>query len=438
LSSLEFDLHPNQWEVYLDPARFRVLVAGRRFGKTHLAFMEILRAAVDKPNQLVWYVGPTEDQAVEIAWEPLKKLTKPYWAERPSEEDHSILLDNGSKIQIKSAFKPGKLRGSGVDFMVFDESALIDPRAWTESGRPALSDRKGRALFIGTPQGRNYFYDLYERAISDEPDWSGYRFATGQGRVLDQEEIASLARDLDPLTFRQEIEAHFSNIGAHQVYAMFNRAVNVKPISFENLYPLVWAIDFNVNPMCMLLMQRLQDEVCVLEEIIIKPNAYTEMACETALDRLMFYYKQVLVWQRPLTVKVYGDASGGQRRTAGAQTDWAIIRAFFNKWVGDFSPQFHTVSSNPRVRDRINCVNARLRNQAGDSRLFIDPKCKELIRDLEEVSWAVDSTGAATEDLNKSDKNRTHTSDALGYFIYPEFPMSAKIGEKSTGPILSF
>jgi phage terminase large subunit len=90
------------------------------------------------------------------------------------------------------------------------------------------------------------------------------------------------------------------------------------------------------------------------------------------------------------------------------------------------------------VRDRINCVNARLRNQAGDSRLFIDPKCKELIRDLEEVSWAVDSTGAATEDLNKSDKNRTHTSDALGYFIYPEFPMSAKIGEKSTGPILSF
>ena len=73
MSLNEFQLHRNQWEVFLDPARFRVLVAGRRFGKTHLAFMEILRAALKRPNQLVWYVGPTEEQAVEIACEPLKK-----------------------------------------------------------------------------------------------------------------------------------------------------------------------------------------------------------------------------------------------------------------------------------------------------------------------------------------------------------------------------
>ncbi len=391
-----------------------------------------------QPNQLIWYVGPTEDQAAEIAWDRLKEVTAPYWSHSPNEDKKRVYFKNGSRIQLKSAFKTGKLRGSGVDFVVFDESALIDPRAWTEGCRPALSDRKGRALFIGTPKGRDYFYDLYERAISGDPEWAGYRFTTLQGGIIDQAEIDSLSHDLDPETFRQEIEASFNTIGHHKVYKGFNRAIHIQPVTFENLHPIVWALDFNVNPMCMLLMQRIGDEVRVLEEIVIRPEAHTEMACDVALDRLMFYYKQVPVWQRPLTVKVYGDASGGQRRTAGARTDWTIIKDFFTKWVGDFSPEFRTTSSNPPVRDRINCVKARLLSQAGDSRLFIHPQCKELIRDLEEVAWATDATGAATDQLNKSDRNRTHTSDALGYFIYQEFPMLTKIGEKGKGPILSF
>jgi len=160
-------------------------------------------------------------------------------------------------------------------------------------------------------------------------------------------------------------------------------------------------------------------------------DAHTELACDAFLKRALQYYKQVPSYQRPLTVNIYGDASGNQRRTAGSTTDWALIKHFFRSWVGTFEPFFYTASINPRIRDRVTCVNTRLRNAAGDARLFIDPSCKQLIRDLEEVSWALDSTGAATHELNKKDLERTHASDALGYFISQKFPMLPKIGHQN-------
>jgi hypothetical protein len=430
-------LHDRQFEVFNNPARFRVLVAGRRFGKTHLALIEMLMAA-QAPGRVVWYVGPNDQQSKRIAWERLKRLTQKFWLKRPNETEMRIELKWGSTLVVNGAFRPDSRRGQGIDFLVIDEYASMHPRAWIEVLRPALADRKGRALFIGTPKGRNHFYDLFEHAQRNAPEWAAFQFTTAQGGLVDPEELASAARDLDSETYRQELDGQFIQIGLHRVYRPFDKAENVKPVRFDNLRPIVWSLDFNVNPMCMLLMQKVEEMVHVLEEIVVRPNANTELACEKFEERIMPYYNQVPTWQRPLTIKIYGDASGSQRRTAGTQTDWAIIRQFFTKWRGTFEPELLYTTSNPIVRDRINCVNGRLRNHAGDVRLLIDPKCIELIRDLEDVSWKVDATGAATNEINKTDPARTHASDALGYFIAREFNMLGKIGHRNDGPILSF
>ncbi len=432
-SPSDFRLHQRQAEVFACPARFRVLVAGRRFGKTHLALVEMLHAACT-PGRTVWYVGPNDEQSKRIAWERLKEMSKPFWAKRPLEEHMRIDLTFGSTVVVKGAFKPDNLRGNGLDFLVIDEYADMPPRAWVDVLRPALTDRKGRALFIGTPKGRNHFFDLYERGKREDPEWAAFQFTTAEGGLVDEDELNSTSRDLDPETFRQEMLAQFINIGLYNVYHSFNRASNVKPVHFDGGLPLVWSVDFNVDPMCMLLIQQTGDVVNVLEEIIIKPNANTTRAAEAFLERAHFYYRHS--YKRPLILKIYGDASGNQRSTAGEYTDWTIIKNSFHLWEGTFLPEYYIGSSNPGVRDRINCVNARLHNHADESRLFIDPKCKELIRDLEEVSWAVDSTGAPTKELNKSDKNRTHASDALGYFISRVFSMKGKMGEKDDGRII--
>jgi len=230
---------------------------------------------------------------------------------------------------------------------------------------------------------------------------------------------------MSPESYRREILAQFTSLSDNRVYEDFNRAEHVKPLRFDPLRDLVWAIDFNVNPMCMLLIQKIEDVTHVLHEIVIKPNATTAKACDVFFEQARVLEQQVPMYQRPLIINIYGDASGNQKRTSGAQTDWAIIKDSFSKWVGTFVPHFFTNTSNPFVKDRVNCVNARLRNYVGDTRLFIDPQCKELIRDFERVTWA------ATNEIDKSDPARTHASDALGYFIAQAFSMKGTIGEKS-------
>ena len=431
------DLHERQLEVYRSDARFRVLVAGRRSGKTHLALVEMLMAA-QKPGQLIWYIAPTEKLAKTIAWERLKRLTEPYWSKKPGETDKEIHLIWGSKIVLKSAFKPDGVRGIGLDFVVIDEAADVHPDLWNYALRPTLADRKGRALIIGTPKGCNAFYDLHEHA-QRTPGWAVFRFTTAQSGLVDAEELAGAEKDMDTEIFRQEMEAEFTNVTKFRVYRAFEKAQNVQPVSFDPALPLVWALDFNVSPMCMLLMQHKDEMAYVLEEIVIKPEAYTELACERFQARAKVYYDQIPYWLKPMKLQIYGDASGHQRRTAGTQTDWAIIKDFLAlHHGGEFVPEYYASKANPEVRDRVNSVNARLRNHRGDVRLLIDPKCKELIRDLEEVSWAVDKQGAALGEINKTHKDRTHLSDALGYCVAQVYSLKGKVGHRGDGPVVGF
>ena len=416
----EIRLRGAQMKVFSCAKRFRVLVAGRRFGKTYLALVELLRAASDR-DRLVWYVAPTYKQGKRIAWNRLKRLTKPYWAGKPSETDLSITLAWGSVITLRGADQYDSLRGDGLDFVVLDEYASMHPACWTEVLRPALSDRSGGALFIGTPQGFNHFYERYDHAQT-EPDWAAFQFTTEQGGNVSTEELANAARELDERCYRQEFQASFEHLGQGRVYYACERSGNVRECRYQPGVPLIWSLDFNVNPMCSVLGQRVGDTVYVLEELVL-PDSNTPAACEAFLDRTK------PMWETgPVTLHIYGDATGDSRTSAASRTDWKIIRDFFQGKKAIFDASIRAPSSNPPVKDRINCVNARLCNSVRERRLLIDPRCRQLIRDLEQVSWKTDANGNPLMELDKSDPMRTHTSDALGYYIAYAFSMLPPVG----------
>jgi hypothetical protein len=246
-------LKPPQGEVFLSPERFRVLVAGRRFGKTYLSLAEMCREAVRK-GSLVWYVAPTIIEANRIAWEPLKEMTRPFWASRPNETKMRIRIKGGGTLYVKGANRPDTLRGNGLDLLVLDEYAWMKPEAWGQVLRPALADKRGRALFIGTPQGHNHFHDLVERAAY-LPDWKAFHYTTAQGGNVTVKELESAALELDERAYRQEFEASFENMGVGRAYHAFSAGNLHRSLRFDSRVSLCWTLDFNLNPFCSVLAQ---------------------------------------------------------------------------------------------------------------------------------------------------------------------------------------
>jgi hypothetical protein len=404
-----YDLRPPQREVFDCDARFRILVAGRRFGKTYLALTELIRAARG-PGKLAWYVGPSYRQAKSIAWKPLKHLTRELWRTRPNETELRIDLKGGGRICLRGADNYDSLRGNGLDFLVLDEYALIAPEAWPEALRPALADKQGRALLTGTPRGHDHFYDLFQSAKENE-QWRTFQFTTEEGGNVKRAELASATKELDERTYRQEFQASFDNVAAGRVYYAFERAGNVGPVRYNPRLPLLWSLDFNVNPMCSVIAQRDGQYLDILEEIAL-PDSNTQAACQE-------FHRRASKWGRVLPVHLYGDASGNGRHTSASRTDWQIVKEYLGSY--GYQVQSRVPGSNPPVKDRVNCVNSMLCNQAGERRLTIDDSCKELIKDLEMVTWDADG-------LDKSDGKRSHMSDALGYVISRDFSMQPKGG----------
>jgi len=425
---MKLTLKPPQSIVFDCGKRFRILVAGRRFGKTYLAMVELIRAAWG-PGRLVWYVGPTNKQSKMIIWKSLKKMTKEYWASTPNETDLRIELVSGGTICLRGADNYDSLRGDGLDFVVLDEYASISREAWTGVLRPALADREGGALFIGTPQGFNHFHELVESAAG-QPDWEVFQYTTAEGGNVSQKELESAAQELDERTYRQEFEAKFATLGVGQAYYAFDRVHQVKNFPFNPHVELCWSLDFNMNPLCSVIAQvHEKGGVVVLEELIL-PDSNTAAACEEFLSRSEKWFTGV-----PIGICVYGDSTGEQRRTSASRTDWQIVKDFFGRYPERFHARFRIPSANPPVKDRVNCVNSKIRNHAGQYRLIVNPSCKSLIRDLEQVCWKTDPHGNPLVELDKSDPMRTHVSDALGYLVAREFPMSALRGERS-GPAI--
>lgn len=202
----EFELHGAQWEVHNSDTRFKVVSAGRRFGKTRLAVMECINVANNGGR--AWWVSPSYKTS-EVGWRPLRQWARKFPGVEIKLGDRVVNFPNGGFVAVRSADNPDSLRGEGLDFVVMDECAFMQKEAWTEAIRPALSDRQGKALFISTPKGRNHFWELYQKGIQGEQGWQSWTFPTGSNPFINKAEIEAARRDLPELIYRQEYEAEF-------------------------------------------------------------------------------------------------------------------------------------------------------------------------------------------------------------------------------------
>ena len=198
--------HAGQKEVHNSDARFKVLSAGRRWGKTRLGVNECLDAA--SKGGRAWWVSPSYKTS-EVGWRPLRQLARRIPGAEVKLVDRSVALPGGGFVAVRSADNPDSLRGEGLDFVVMDECAFMQREAWTEAIRPALSDRLGRALFISTPKGRNWFWEIYQRGVQGEEGWQAWTFPTAANPFIQASEIEAARRDLPEIIFRQEYLAEF-------------------------------------------------------------------------------------------------------------------------------------------------------------------------------------------------------------------------------------
>ena len=214
MTDLNVELLPWQQEVYSDPTRFKVVAAGRRTGKSRLAAWMLIINALQTDKGQVFYVAPTQGQARDIMWQTLLELGNPVITGAHI-NNLQIKLVNGAMISLKGADRPETMRGVSLKFLVMDEYADMKPDVWEQILRPALADQKGSAMFIGTPMGRNHFYELYKMAeLGDDETYKGWHFTSYDNPILDPEEIDTAKKSMSSYAFRQEFMASFEARGS--------------------------------------------------------------------------------------------------------------------------------------------------------------------------------------------------------------------------------
>ena len=398
----EINLRWAQGQVFNSEKRFRILVAGRRFGKSYLSCIELLRGAIERPGETYFYCAPTYRMAKDIAWKALKKLVPKIWIQAKNETDLRLDLINGSSIELKGTENAMALRGRSLAGVVLDEAAFMDSDVWFEVIRPALADKQGWTLFISTPDGTaSWFYDLWCYVESDPTEeWQRWCYTTIEGGNVPKAEVEAARAQLDERTFRQEFEASFENLSG-LVAISFGDANITQEAKDISVAPLLLGVDFNIDPMSGICAVKNDDTLYVFDEIIMTGGATTWDFAEEVQRR---YGVERRVIACP-------DPTGGARKTAGVgATDHTILRrSGFNV-------------SSPRapwkIRDKITAVNTALLDASGARRTFIHPRCKELIKSLRTLTYAP-NTGLPDKNLGVD-----HAFDAFGYLCLQQFNLA--------------
>jgi len=202
-------LHTGQREVWDHPARFQVLSCGRRWGKTRMGALRCIAEATQ--GRRAWWVAPSYPMSA-VGWRMIHRLATQIPGVVIRQGDRIIELPGGGTVQVRSADNPDSLRGEGLDYLVMDECAFIKQDAWTEALRPALADRQGKALFISTPKGRNWFWRLW--MIDDGEQYKSWQFTSYDNPYVKDSEIDAAKANLPERIFLQEFMADFIEDGA--------------------------------------------------------------------------------------------------------------------------------------------------------------------------------------------------------------------------------
>jgi hypothetical protein len=403
---LQISLRYAQGLVYNDPTRFKVLVTGRRFGKTYLILVTLLTKAAETPNGTFFYTALTYQMAKDLAWDLLKFLTPKEWLKKkPNETELKITLINGAQISLKGIDRPDTLVGRGLDGVALDECALYpDDAAWRVTLRPSLADKQGWALFATTVRRgfrALWFLEIYEKAQKGMPGWSAWTFTTLEGENVPEEEIEMAKADMDEKTFNQEFLAKLEDEDGRVAVSFSD--LNIQEVEDDDTLPLYVGIDFNVDPFCAVVAVKRpveQFDGSFLEELHI----FDEIELRDATTWDMGEVLNERFGGNDRIIRGFPDPTGNARRTnAVGGTDHTILRRCGITVITPGKPY--------RIRDKITAINTAWCNALKQRRAKINPRCKETIKSMRLLMYD-EKTG-----LPDKTQGLDHFFDCTGYLM---------------------
>lgn len=404
--------HPVQLALIHGDARFKVVPAGRRSGKTERAKRYVVKAGMRNPGKTYFIAAPTRDQVKKIFWADIKLLALTSTATKaPSESELIVYLNNDATIHLIGLDRPERMEGQLWDGGIIDEIANIKPDAWEGNIRPALDtynpsrpNYRPWCWLIGVPEGLNHYYDLAQYAqTAHDPEWAFYTWKSSD--ILPDDVIAAAKRQLSPKQYRQEYEGSFET-AAGRIYDDYSEK-NYTTATIEPHEQLLWYHDFNYTPMSSGIGVRRRDDLYLLDEIILT----SAVARQSALEFVEKYKDH-----RNKNVIVYGDPSGRAGEKHGQASNYTEIEAVLRDAGWKYTRKVKPAA--PAIRDRQNAVRAKIMNAAGEVSLFVNTQQAPYTH-----------KGLATVQTKKGSaflENETdyqHITTAFGYMIDYEFPI---------------
>lgn len=426
---MDYDPHAGQRRLHESTARFRVIVAGRRWGKSLSAAKEA-EVMLLQPDTRGWVVSKTYDLAMKVIREIYTDLVKKHRVSLTKRQmGGPIVLEFpwGSTVEGKSSEHPDSLLGEGLDWLIFDECAKCNQMVWEQYLRPTLTDREGWALFITTPSGYNWVYDLWKRGKDpDHPDWESFKSPSWENPHLSKADIEEARRTMEHATFMQEYGADFT-LAAGQVYQDFDENVHVKPSSeikamVQQGWPRYRAMDFGYdNPTAVLwITTDPMDRVIIYDEFY--ENHMTEAKIARSLvrkgsrrnrDEETTYSGEIHeVVYRNRYVPLCDDKNTGYEWSVSDVSGKAQRMTYLELGIPTFGYKQDLMEGLNKVRE---CLKVRSDKTPG---LYISDKCVNTIKEFNLYSYPDRSKSVIPRIDEKPAKAYDHAMDAVRYFIY--------------------
>ena len=416
---IEYQALPSQRKFHDSKARFKGFSGPIGSGKSQALCHEAIKLSYLNAGRTGLIGAPTypmlRDATLAALLEILDRNKIPHDLNRA--DNFLTLRETRSKILFRAVEEFERLRGSNLAWFGLDELTYTQEEAWLRlEGR--LRDPKAKRLCgfaVWTPKGYDWVHERFIGAPVEGYDTvvaGPFENRFLLDRIPDYYE--RLKSSYDARFYQQEVLGEYLAMHAGRVYYAFDRVANLEESNVRETLPLLWALDFNVDPMCSVIAQVAGEEVTVLDEIVLS-RASTYDACEEFLRRFPSHAAGMVV---------YADATGTRMQTSGTN-DVAILKEYFARG-GHGNVEFKIPPSNPAVKERVALMNAKLESAAGERVLKIHPKCRELIKDFEQVTYKENSLIVDKD----RDPRRTHLSDALGYLVWQECRGPQNVGER--------
>ncbi|MAH46970.1 hypothetical protein CMI37_14165 [Candidatus Pacearchaeota archaeon] len=399
-----FKLYGHQDDFVYSEAKYPALIAGYGAGKTYALCVKALRQCglnAGKVGLLAEPVYPMVKDVLQPTWEEVLREAGYSYEYNASDLRYKVKWDGGyCDVLLRSAENSRRWAGLNLAFGGIDESDLLkDDYAWKMLLSRLRDGNTLTAFTTTTPEGFRYVWELWEN--NPKEGYEYIRASSYDNKSLPREFLKSLEQNYDEQLVKAYLLGNFVNLQRGSTYYAFSREKNTKEVQYIETMPIKIGLDFNVSPITCTLIQEYYSNprVRVFDEISIKHSGGQELMTQQLCDEIKRRYGS------NRNIIIYPDPSGNQRRTSSYNTDHDILRQNNFKVL--------TKQSAPSVIDRVNSVNSIMKT------CIIDPKCKGLIRDLEQV---VNKDG--TREIDKSNKELTHLSDGFGYYIDFEHPIS--------------